>query len=137
MRKSYTIDFFKKLPHKDMTEETEHCENMWRAVIDVMTEDLINPVQTKEDETNRKAAEFWLANKTLWDSTQPGFIEVCELAGLDPKFVRTNIDCIRYLRHSDEIDGKRDAHERSEPPLAERIDQAIADFDPNETEWYY
>ena len=92
MRKS--IEFFRNLPIVGWPEELHGYVRLWRGIIDVMVEDLINEPRTPEEIQNRASAEAWLLNKKMFDAQEPGFAQVCDNADLNPHRVRKIIDVL-------------------------------------------
>lgn len=76
------VDYFKTIPVAGMSEDDQAMVKMWRALIDLMVEDMINPATTKAQHSDKEAAEFWYTRQALWDASTPGFDDVCDLAFL-------------------------------------------------------
>ena len=73
----------------DSYEEVCAMRLLWRAVMDRMLADLVNPATTQEAEAERAQAQLWLEDRIVWRATSPGFSDVCDLAGLDPDWAHT------------------------------------------------
>ena len=91
--------YFQSLPVSDKQldkhyDEVVKCRKLWRAVIDLMVEDVLNEPRNKDEVEWKRHAEFWLSGGVMYDAKTEGFADVCDLAGFAPDWVQ---DRIKYF----------------------------------------
>ena len=89
--------YFQRLPVADKQIDEHYlevlaCRKLWRALIDIMVEDILNPAKTSEDKDIQTAAQFWFKGGVMYDAKEEGFEAVCDLAGLNQHWVRQRIN---------------------------------------------
>ena len=76
---------FTKFPLRNAEYEVEREIKLWRAVLDQALDDFLTNKDTPEGRRNRRRARIWLRGKSR------DFFDVCYLANLHPRNVRTTI----------------------------------------------
>ncbi len=87
--------YFTKVAVEDSEQEVEAEVHMWRAVIDQALDDFLFNSSDSYSETNYLEAKIWLR----WNSAD--FVEVCNLALIDPELARQII--FRIVGGQDEL----------------------------------
>ena len=95
-----SIDYFKRLPIGDCQEETKNCIIMWRHLLDLLTEDLINEPQDAEEWHDKGSAQVWFSRQIPYGALSNGFDDVCDLADLPGSFVHIRIEKLIKLCQS-------------------------------------
>lgn len=102
------VMFFQNIPVVNLPEDLVPIRKMWRALIDLMVEDAINPPSNLEQADDQYRAQAWIRGLRMVGCDQSGLRYVSDLAGLQPEWVQRKI--LEFVRISKDPSAKPPTH---------------------------